>query len=256
MKPYYEDKVVTIYHGDCRDVLPDLEPVGMVCTSPPYLNQRTYELDSFRWSDVVPVALSNVLLASGGQMFVNLGLKHENGRVVQYWNELISKCESRGLRLFGWYVWDQGSGLPGDFQGRLCPSHEWIFHFNRIAQTPNKSVSKLPDSGPMGSNMRSKDGVNGPRSSICTDESKYHDSVFRVGRDFNHGTDHPAVFPVQLASQIINCFPGSVLDPFMGTGTTLRAAKDLNRKAIGIEIEERYCEIAAQRMAQEVLNFA
>jgi DNA modification methylase len=69
-------------------------------------------------------------------------------------------------------------------------------------------------------------------------------------------SDHPCPFPLELPKRfIVNCTNegDTILDPFMGSGTTLRAAKDLGRKAIGIEIEERYCASAAKRLSQEVL---
>ena len=258
MKAYYQDNAVTIYHGDCREILPQLDPVDLVLTSPPYGAQRDYNSNCDDWDALVPPALASVSDAGMTQIFVNLGLIHKDGEVIEYWQPLFAAMRQRGWRKFGWYTWDQGDGLPGNWNGRLAPSHEFVFHFNRESVQPIKWI-RTTDRGPSGTGMRLADGSLSGISSPdkCGQPFKIPDSVIRIYREMNRLYEHPARFPLDLPSFLIQSYPGeTILDPFMGSGTTLRAAKDLGRKAIGIEIEEKYCEIAARRMAQEVLDLA
>ena len=256
-EPYYSHAGITIYHGDCRDILPGLEPVDLVVTSPPYGEQRDYEGSFAGWDDVVPVALLSVQSHESTQFLINLGLYSRSGRVVRYWDVLIDKMEDSGADLCGWYVWDKMEGQQGSWGGVLRPSHEWVFHFRYGKEDVVRSVKTLVRkiNGP---GLRKKDG-SAPESQSQNGELvqplRIPDSVFKCRRDKSASLGHPARYPEPFASSMIKCFSGTILDPFMGSGTTLVAAKQLNRRAIGIELEEKYCEIAAKRLSQEVFDF-
>jgi DNA modification methylase len=258
VEPYYDQDGITIYCGDSRDILPKLEGLDVVFTSPPYGQQRDYERAIDNWITIVPCALAAIPKRDETQIIVNLGPYHRDGEVIEYWDTLKSAMRAEGWRLFGWYVWDQGSGLPGDWGGRMAPSHEFVFHFNRKAAKLEKVVPcRSAGRKITGTGMRKANGETSEKMShqgADVNQFKIPDSVFRVTREMRRTIDHPAVFPVKFAGEVLRAFPdGLVCDPFMGSGTTLRAAKDLGRRAIGIEIEEKYCEIAVRRLAQKVL---
>jgi hypothetical protein len=175
---------------------------------------------------------------------------------VTYWEPMIHTLRSFGYRLFGWYVWDQGWGYPGEFGGRLAPSHEWVFHFNRESSSVllNKCV---PTVGAGRKYRGSSLGTTGPRydtRSSVVSTTKIPDSVIRINREMKRGIGHPAPYPRQFAEFMLEAWGGTVLDPFMGGGTTLLAALGTGRDAIGIEIDERYCEIAAKRLSQSATH--
>lgn len=223
-------------------------------TSPPYGQQRDYTEEGKAkvadWDGLMKGVFQSLPMSESGQVLVNLGLIHRDGEWIPYWDRWIEWMRQQGWRRFGWYVWDQGSGLPGDWNGRLAPSHEFVFHFSRRTVRPEKHVLKKENSGPMGTNLRSKDGKNATPSSVCHDLHKIPDSVIRVNRNSSHGTGHPATFPVSLPSFAMQSWPGIVYEPFCGSGTTLIAAEQLGRKCYGMEISPQYCDVIVKRWEQ------
>lgn len=227
-------------------------------TSPPYGQQRDYTAEGKAkvadWEGLMRGVFENLPMSETGQVLVNLGLIHRDGEWLPYWDPWIEWMRQQGWRRFGWYVWDQGFGLPGDWNGRLAPSHEFVFHFNRTAVDPVKCVDKKPENIKTrktgASTMRGKDGVcrefTSPEAS--SQPNKIPDSVIRVNRMHGgHSIEHPAVFPIALAVQFLNAWPGIAYEPFCGSGTTVIAAEQLGRKCYGMEISPAYCDVIVKR---------
>ena len=241
--------------GDCLEVMPTLGPVDAVVTSPPYGQQRDYGKKINDWRALVSGALLRTPAHETTQILCNLGLIHREGFVVRYWDEMIEDMEADGWRLFGWYVWDQLHGQTGDWNGRLAPAFEFIFHFNRYPRKPNKTKPTLGGKH-KGGNIRGKDGSSKKKAS---DGKEYHkfkipDSIIRCGRENSpFYSRHPARFPVRFAHELIEPYSEigeTILDPFMGSGTTLAACQKLGRHGIGIELDPDYFEIACRRVEE------
>ncbi len=215
MTPYYKSNGVTIYHGDCHAILPTLPKVDLVLTDPPY--GVNHNPDNSRFSGGTA---GNIAKRGNGQ---------GNNRFVVNDNQSF---DPSFLTTFG--------------------EHQIIWGWNNF---PNKL--------PAGACLVWIKRFDEAYGSFLSDAelawmSKGHGVYCR--RDLSNNAIanervHPTQKPVSLCQWCFSFFPNAelILDPFMGSGTTLRAAKDLGRKAIGIEIEEKYCEIAARRMEQEVL---
>ena len=233
MKPYYEQDGITIYHGDCRDM--DWRSWDTVITDPPY-GTGHYETDL--------IVLTCEMLASWTTV------------AVFGWPEnLVMLCSDANRRPDAWITWwpMNGACKAAARTGLVRESEHialWGFW--------NWSTVKWP---------RSENAVRKMKRLRELDDTRKSDTQFRrppdVWRDpspnvgFQYAQRlHPNEKPVSLMGRLVCAVAPSVVvvDPFMGSGTTLLAAKNLGRKAIGVEVEERYCEIAAKRFAQGVLD--
>jgi DNA modification methylase len=221
--PYYDHGGITIYHGDCREIMPLLPKVDLVLTDPPYgvdydgglLNRNRRDRLHGDDHDVYGWAMPLIFDRCRGPVYVFFAGTRAP--------EVMGAARAAGAEVRSMLIWNKTNATYGALGAHYKFRHEpFLYCLGRgatarwIGPTTEATV------------------WDGPRNA--------------------RNAAHPTEKPVWLCARAIrNHDAALILDPFMGSGTTLRAAKDMNRRAIGIEIEEKYCEIAAKRLAQEVL---
>jgi DNA modification methylase len=255
--------------GDCTDAatverLMCGERAQGIFTSPPYDQQRTYEGNMRAdWRALVSGAILLGIDHCEGdaQIFVNLGLIHREGRVVRYWDGLIADIEDKDWPLFGWYVWDKLNGMPGDWNGRLAPAHEWVFHFAVEHTKPEKIVpSKMAGKTAKGRTMRNPDGTlkGFTQDNVEYQSHKIPDSVVRLTqyiKNDNDIGDHPAIFPIALPETFMQAYNLNIwYEPFCGSGTSIIAAHRTGRRCYGCEIAPKYADVILRRAEAEGLT--
>ncbi len=215
-EPYYADEHVTLYHGDCLTITEWLT-ADVLVTDPPY--GVAYESNLNRDKRNVKVGRP---VASDGDTQVR-------DRVIEMWSDrpalIFGKWTAqRPVKTRTRLIWDKGNTVGmGDLSIPWGPAEEEVYV--------------------LGS------GFTGKR------ESNVIRCQMLMSADANRPA-HPTPKPIQLMEALIaKCPPGVIADPFAGSGSTLVAAKALGRRAIGVELDERYCEIAANRLRQDVLDF-
>lgn len=228
-KPYYQDKFITLYNNDCKEILPFLksESVDIIVSDPPYgmayksnhriekddpLKVRIEGDENLEALEIICPDLNRILKDNSAlYFFAKPELIGENKEIVtKYW------------ALKNVIIWDKGDrGTAGDLQCSYSYCTEAILYLN-------KGKRKLETSRPR--------------------------AIYRMDWTGTMDPVHPAIKPRKLMSWLIknSSKPGDlILDPFAGTSPALLAAKALGRRAIGIEINPNYCQIAAERLSQE-----
>jgi site-specific DNA-methyltransferase (adenine-specific) len=229
--PYYSDENVTIFHGDCRQIIPDLQRADVLISDPPYskathANVKTWNDAPDSTSDTSRVIDFDGIDGSGLREVFDLA-DPLRWSVFFCDNVLAAELMQNPPSRTGFVrqsVWVKPRGAPQLTGDRPAMWWESIMAFH-----------------PKGKKQWNGGGNHG---------NYFHDT--------DRETNHPTSKPLAIVRDLVVRFSNegeTILDPFMGSGTTLRAAKDLGRKAIGIELDEKYCEIAATRMGQGVLDF-
>lgn len=254
-----------VHHGDNCEVLASMpaQSVDLVVTSPPYDDLRTYGGHS--WDFYGVAWLLKRVLKPGGVLVWNVADATKDGSETGSSLRQALHFQSIGMNIHDTMIY--ASDKPPLSHNRYEQKWEYMFVLTKgIPARWNPLKEKSVTAGTMrnrgGGDKGCGDNRNGSnRPGVVTEvqEWKVRGNIWKYDAGKNEKNDHPAPYPDALASDHIQSWSNPcdvVLDPFAGSGTTLRAAKDLNRHYIGIEINEDYLRIINQRLAQDVLALA
>lgn len=256
-----------VYEGDCTAIIAEhLAPmsVNLIVTSPPYADQRNGNYGGIHPNKYVNWFLPKSkafmrCLASDGSFVLNIKEKAVGGEKHRYVYELVLAMRDQGWRLVDEYCWHKRNCYPGKWPNRFRDSWERLYHFTISPEFKMRQNSVMV---PMGG-WRNARLANLSDADRTRDLSKHENGFGKrvenwVGRDMAYPTNvlhiatecsfkgHPAAFPKALPEWFIKLFTDegdTVLDPFAGSGTTLMAAIELDRDAIGIDTDAGYCEM-------------
>jgi len=252
-----------IHCGDNCDLLGQLprECIDLVVTSPPYDDLRTYGGHSWDFFGVA-WQLKRVLKPGGVIVWV-VADATKNGSETGSSMEQALHFRRIGLNLHDTMIYEKPA-LSFPDKDRYYQAFEYMYIFsNGKPKTFNQICDRLNLTAGMkvhGTERRADGTTDANRACLgnVTKEMGARFNIWRISNPGESGNIHPAVFPFNLARDHIVTWsnPGDlVLDPFSGSGTTCKAAKELGRRFLGLEINPEYCAIAERRIAQEVMQF-
>lgn len=254
----------TIICGDCLEVMKDIDSnsIDMVLTSPPYDNLRNYNGYSFNFEEIAKELFR--IIKDGGVVVWIVGDATINGSETGTSFKQALYFKEIGFNLHDTMIYQKNSS-PFPDNSRYNSIFEYMFIFskekpstiNLIKDRKNRWLQSFGKSS-----NRQKDGSIKKKEKIIVKDFGTRNNIWKYNTGFGYTTkdkfafEHPAMFPEELAQDHIKTWSNEgdiILDPMNGSGTTTKMARLLKRNYIGIEISEKYCEIARQRLRQGIL---
>lgn len=248
-----------ILNGDCLDIMKNSIPdnfIDLTVTSPPYDDLRKYNGYSFDFENIAKELYR--VTKDGGVVVWVVGDKTSKGSESGTSFKQALYFKKIGFNLHDTMIWRKTNPMPKVKTKRYFDVFEYMFVFSK--GTP-KTFNPIMQQCKMGgkkydSTCKNMGGENGrTKKSFILNNERYKDNIWDIAIAQNK-TTHPAVFPEQIANDHIISWSNEgdlVFDPFVGSGTTGRMAVLNNRKFLGIDISEEYCQMSEERI-KEIIN--
>lgn len=266
------DFINQIIQGDCEEILKEIpdNAIDLIFTSPPYADQRKNTYGGVKPDDYVAWFLPKTaqflrVLKPTGTFVLNIKERVVDGERHTYVIDLILNMRKQGWLWTEEFIWHKKNSYPGKWPNRFRDSWERLLQFNKdrqfamyqeevmvpIGEWAQDRLANLRETDKIRDESKVNSGFGKNISNWTGRNMVYPNNVIHMATECGNQR-HSAAFPIELPSWFIKLFTRRgdiVLDPFLGSGTTIAAAVELGRKHIGIEINHEYCQISRERIS-------